>query len=337
MRIDLVDRERERRERKQARRKRRVKPAAPFEAAVARPRLPAGAGKRAAAERKPRPAAAEPATKPPAATPKTVRARTQAAAKAAPTPAAKRTNWRFVLVKLVAGLGLAGLAALAVHVSTAPQFFVYSATVAGSRHVSAEAIYQAAGIHEQNILWVRAKEVEEKVGRLQGIKAVRVECGLPAQVRIEVEERQPVVMWRALTQQRDWWLDEEGVVLPYHGDVNNTLFVVDSSPRELKEGDRLKPEGMVASVRQLATTLPNVGIFYYQDDRGLSFAQKGQSGEDWPVYVGTTEDLPHKIAILRTLTEYLRSQNIEPRYIDVRWADHPVYGAPHAPAIQPTG
>jgi len=63
-----------------------------------------------------------------------------------------------------------------------------------------------------------------------------VSCSLPAHVSIAVEEREPAVMWRLLVQVRDWWLDEEGVVLPYHGDVSNTVFVVDSSTPQLQKG-----------------------------------------------------------------------------------------------------
>jgi len=244
-------------------------------------------------------------------------------------PARRPVRWSVALLKTLALLILAGSIGLVVYGFTAPDFYVYSAAVSGAHHLKAEDIYLAAGIHEQSIFWVRPGQVEQVLGQLNGIKSVQVSCGLPAQVGIIVEEREPAVMWRLLVQERDWWLDEEGMVLPYHGDVSNTIFVVDSSTPQLREGDRIKPEGAVASVLQLAAALPQVEVFFYQADQGFSFVYISADGtQQWPVLVGTSEDLTHKIQILQRLTDYLAAHNIRPRYIDVRWADHPVYGAP---------
>jgi cell division septal protein FtsQ len=240
-----------------------------------------------------------------------------------------RIAWRSLLRRIPALLILAGLIGGVAYASTDAQFFVYQAHVRGAQHMAAEVIYQAAGIHEQNIFWIQPREVAQRIVQLDGIKAVRVQCSLPAKVLIEVEEREPMVMWRARAQDQDWWLDEEGVVLPYHGDVGSadTVFVVDSSERSLGVGMTIEPQDIVRSVLQLAAALPEISVFYYDADRGLSFMHSGDDGE-WPVYVGSSEDLTHKIEVMRVLTEYLVAQGIRPRYVDVRWADRPVFGKP---------
>jgi len=121
--------------------------------------------------------------------------------------------------------------------------------------------------------------------------------------------------------------------LPYHGDpyAEDTIFVVDYSQRLLEMGQLIQPEGIVSSVEQLDAALPGTQVFFYQADRGLAFHQQLGEGE-WPVYVGTSEDLVRKIQVLRALTDYLAANNIRPRYVDVRWADHPVYGQAAAEA-----
>ncbi len=245
----------------------------------------------------------------------------------APSPTLRRIRWRVVLARMPVVLVLTGLIAGIAYASTDAKFFVYDAQIVGARHLEAEAIYDAAGVDEQNIFWIQPQEVARRIGEMEGIRAVGVRCSLPAQVTIDVEEREPIVMWRALTQEKDWWLDEEGVVLPYHGDVRSpeTIFVVDSSERHLQVGDLLEPEDMVGSVRQLAAALPEIKVFFFQADRGLSFSHQVNGGE-WPVYVGSSEDLPRKIQVVQVLTDYLVTHNIRPRYVDVRWADHPVYG-----------
>lgn len=243
------------------------------------------------------------------------------------SPGRRGIRWRSIALRFPIVVVLVVLIGLAVYASTDAQFFVYGAQIAGVQHLRVEDIYQAATVHEQNIFWIDPQAVAKRVVNLDGIKAARVRSELPALVTIEVEEREPVVMWRATSQEEDLWLDGDGVVLPYHGDVESPdmIFVVDYSERHLQVGDRIEPDGIVQSALQLAATVPGVKVFVYQPGWGLSFTQGTDQGE-WPVHVGTSEDLPRKIQVLQALTDYLRSNNVHPRYVDVRWADHPVYG-----------
>jgi hypothetical protein len=316
VRIDLADKEESRRRRKKGRRSGKRRRSQSFETAITLPQIQTG--QRSQKGRTPARAS------------RAERQRRTIEAKA--KPAAKRIEWRRFWRRfpvLVMALGLIGLAA---YVSIDSRFFVYGAQITGAKHLETELIYQTAGVDEQNIFWIDPQEVAERIIELDGIRAVHVRCDLPAAVSIEVQEREPLVLWRALAQERDWWLDREGVVLPYHGDVHSpdTVFVVDYSDRHMEVGDHIEPKGTVQSVLQMAVAVPQAEVFYYQADRGLSFSQRVEGGE-WPVYVGTSEDLPRKIQVVQALTEYLVANNIQPRYVDVRWADHPVYGKQEAP------
>ncbi|MGD8623853.1 MAG: FtsQ-type POTRA domain-containing protein [Anaerolineae bacterium] len=234
-----------------------------------------------------------------------------------------------LLRRLPAILILAGLVSALIYTSLDSRFFVYEAEILGAQHLGPARIYEASGIHEQNIFWLHPAQVARRIAQLDGVKDVRVRCGLPARVTIEVEERQPRILWRVLAQQRDWWLDAEGLVLPYHGDVDSpdTVFVVDSSQRTLKVGQRVEPQTLAPSVLELAQGLPGARLFYYDADRGLSFTQHVDGGA-WPVYVGSSDDLQLKIQVMQALNAYLVPNGINPRYVDVRWPDHPVYGRP---------
>ncbi len=250
--------------------------------------------------------------------------------------ASRVRRWHLVSLKILALVVVLGLGAVTAYASVDTKFFVYEGRIVGARHSDAVEIYKTAGVHEQSIFWLDPQQVAERVIQLDGIKAVRVRLELPSSVTIEVEEREPAVMWRATRQQKDWWLDREGVVLPYHGDVNSPemVFVVDKAERDLKEGDHIQPAGIVQSVLQLAAAVPGIRVFYHEPDRGLSFTQQVAGGE-WPVYVGTSRDLPRKIQVMQALTSYLQGNNIRPNYVDVRWADHPVYGK--TPSEEPAG
>jgi len=239
----------------------------------------------------------------------------------------KGIHWRALLRGLPAVAILTVLIGLLAYTCIDARFFVYEAHVVGSRYVKAEQIYEIAGVHEQNIFWIQPRKVAERIARLPGIKSARVRCDLPAKVTITVDERKPIILWRTLAHGGDWWLDKEGTVLPYHGDTDSpeTIFVVDSSDRQLEEGDSIQPREIVQWVQQLAAALPGARIFYYQGDRGLNFIQE-VAGHKWPVYVGDGEDLPRKIQAVQALTDYLATHHTYPTYVDVRWPDLPVFG-----------
>ncbi len=320
MHINLVERDAKKHTKRKRRRiLRRRKRSRTFETAIAQPQI------RKRRRTKPRP----------------TRPRAERKAKAERRRVRWTISWRVLLVRLPTALVLLGLIALLAYVSTDAKFFVYEAQIVGAHHLKAKAIYETAGVHEQSIFWIEPQQVAERIARLHGVKTVRVQTALPARVFIEVEERDPAVMWRALSQEKDFWLDAEGVVLPYHGDIDDTIFVVDSSQRTLSVGDRIEPRDIVASVQQLAAGLPGINLFFYDAERGLSFRQdfgelsRAEAGDrQWPVYVGTSEDLPRKIQATQTLTDYFSVKGIKPTYVDVRWADHPVY---HVPPGEATG
>jgi hypothetical protein len=229
--------------------------------------------------------------------------------------------WVLLILFLILGV--------AAYASSDERFFVYDARISGVQHLDPQAIYSAAGVDKQSIFWIDPQRVAESIARVQGVKAVHVRLALPSAVTIEVEERQPVVLWRSSAQKRDWWLDSEGVVLPYHGDPSAaaTIFVVDYSDRQLEAGTQIQPADVASSVLQMAASLSGVRVFFYDADRGLYFTQQAHIGE-WPVYVGDCGDLARKIQVAELLSKHFEDHNLQPAYVDVRWADRPVYRLP---------
>jgi cell division septal protein FtsQ len=246
---------------------------------------------------------------------------------ALPQSARRKFRWRIAVARVLVFLVLIGLAASIVYGATAEEFFIYDAQIVGIKHLQPGEVYQVAEVHEQNIFWIDPEAVAERVSKLVGVKDVHVRCILPAQVEISVEECKPIVMWRSESLARDLWLDLDGIVLPYHGVLTDTIFVVDASEQAVEVGDQIQPEGIVRSLQQLDAALPEVEVFFFQADRGLSFTQRMDKAT-WPVYMGDSEDLPRKIQVLHALNKYLKARKIRPRYVDLRRADYPVYGKP---------
>jgi len=337
VRINLVGDSRTEKRRKKGRKRRSIRRSRGYDFAVS---MPQAVSRRPGARKRVKDAARKVGRKPDRGQAKRTRTarnraerqqRMQLAADASSAGILQRIEWKSARWRLLALAVLAVLIGAVVYTSSDYGFFVYrdQTRIEGVRFLQEDEIFAASGVNEQNIFWIDPGEVAKRIAALNGVKAVRVRCDLPTLVTIEVEEREPVVMWRSTSQEQDFWLDEAGEVLPYHGDVNSPdmVFVVDYGERHLKVGDRIEPEGIVQSVLGLAAALPGEQVYYYQPDRGLSFTHR-VSGGQWPVYVGTSDDLARKIQVVQALTEYLVANNVGPRYVDVRWPEHPVYGQP---------
>lgn len=250
-------------------------------------------------------------------------------------PLLRRIPWRSFTPRIPALILLMATLALGIYGSSSATFFVYEAQIQGNRHINTERIFEASGVNEQHILWVDPRDVVQKVSQIPGVKSVNVRLSFPAHVLIQVTEREPVIMWRTMSVGGDWWLDEEGWVLPYHGDTENpdTIYVIDWSDRQLGPGVRLDPPDLVQGVKEMAEALPGIRLFYYQQDRGLNFIQERDQFK-WPVYVGDGQDLTLKIRSVQALSDYLLAHGIYPGFIDVRWPELPVFGEPGVSAME---
>ena len=316
MRINFVDRDKDKKKRRKTSNHRRRRRTRSYHSAIAQPQIQ---DRRSARTRRP--------------SARQRQARTQVRAEQREQrthpPIWTLIRWRAVGLRVPGILVLAGLIAVIVYGSTDAKFFVYDAEISGNRYVNCGEIYRLSDVHEQHIFWIQPEEVAERITQIPGIKGVRVRSSLPGKVSIQVVEREPLIVWRTLAHGGDWWLDDEGIVLPYGGDAKgpDTIYVVDSSMRQLEHGDRIEPVEIVDWVQQLAAALPGARVFYYQEDRGLHFSQE-KLGLPWPVYVGDGENLTRKIQAVQALNDYLTTNNIQAAFVDVRWPDLPVYGKP---------
>lgn len=197
-------------------------------------------------------------------------------------------------------------------------FYVYSAAVEGNHAVPVEEIFAASELDGQSIFWVHPSRTAEAIARLPDIKAVEVECRLPARVTIHIVERQARVVWQWQDQQ--FWVDDHGVVLPPRGALPDALVVQDTSAASPRPGGRVDAQAVTAA-QQLRDLRPALRAVRYDPDRGLVLESDG----GWPVYLGVGDDVARKLAILAALEADLAKQGIAPAYIDLRYPERPTY------------
>jgi cell division septal protein FtsQ len=212
-------------------------------------------------------------------------------------------TWALILLLTAAGFSVA-------QIFTSYQFYVYDAEIIGNQRVSSEAIYTASNVDKTNIFWVRASQIARQVETLPGIAAAKVQVRLPNHVRIEVQERPPVLVWQ--TDKQTTWVSNDGAVVANLGDAPN-LTLVDSDGTMTADSGRLR-QNIVSAVLLVRNQYPNLTQLYYGSREGIYF----RAQEGWTVYLGDGGKTAEKLTLLRAMVAQIASQPVKPKVIDLR-------------------
>ena len=219
---------------------------------------------------------------------------------------------------LSAGLLLVLLLVLG-YLFTAPRFTVRSATVRGNRLVDAALIFRASGLQGKNVFRVNTAAAARAIEELPYVKRAHVWVRLPAKVAIVVEEYTPRWVW--VSGGERFWIDEAGNVLPYGGELEGSITVVDRSGQPLAAGSRLAPE-LIETLQALHFLMPELSQVTYDPTVGFVV----EAGPGWPVRIGRTpEHLATKVTILERLVTELSRRGADVAFIDLRFPERPYY------------
>ena len=198
-------------------------------------------------------------------------------------------------------------------------FYNYPIEIEGDKLLGEEAIKERCGLEYYHIFFVNSKKCERKLLKMVEIKKAHVSVSFPARIRIYLEEREPVIEW--VSGGKRFWLDEEGVFMEYRHPLPNLLLIVDESGTLIRPGDKLHRMTLEAAL-QLRNLGISEGEIHYHPDEG--FILINPSG--YPVFLGIDASLMEaRLEAYIRLRDYLRVRGINPRYIDVRSPEAPVY------------
>ena len=197
-------------------------------------------------------------------------------------------------------------------------FYIYGADVQGNRLVTAQDVYGRSGLDGRNVLLVNAREAERLIADVPFIKSARVTVGLPAHVQIDVEERQPIVVWQVAGNR--YGLAEDGTVVPPEG-LPPDAPTVQAEGQPLKYGTKLSAE-LVAVARHVRQLVPDAKSIVYSQERGIGIMTEG----NWPVYFGMKDDaIAARVSVLNGLLQQFKQQKIQPEFVDLSLASRPYY------------
>lgn len=168
---------------------------------------------------------------------------------------------------------------------------------------------------------------------------LKLSIGLPAAVKMQVVERQPIIAWVHRGEER--WLDETGVLFPPRGEPAQPLLRVESddlplvvSPAQdipddsgelavsaLVEPEKLSPD-LVKVVMSMRAYLPEGSTLVYSAERGFGWADP----RGWQVYFGgKLQDVDQKLVVYQAIVNELTARGIQPALISVEYLHAPYY------------
>ena len=220
-------------------------------------------------------------------------------------------------------------------------FQVSAINLRGAERLTAETMLSQLDLAGTSIIEIEPEEVKARVEDIiPAVKNARVSVSLPAGLTIQVEERDPTILW--IQESASHWIDAEGVMFPVFGEaeVAQTVAAAGDPPAapdvftaevddETGEINHLLEVSLprttakfVETILSLTEFIPEGSMLQYNPQFGLGW----QDPNGWLVYFGQdTQNMDTKLAEYQQILAVLEEQNIIPAIISLEFLHAPFY------------
>jgi hypothetical protein len=225
---------------------------------------------------------------------------------------------------------LAALLGLIYGMYTSDAYLVKKVTISGNQRIQADELEMALGIWNQPSFTINPAQVEYNLlASYPELVSVQVYIDLPADIRIQVVERLPVLVWEQAGQIT--WVDAQGYAFPPRGFVEGMAVVyANGTPAlpanvDVSQGIGARPFLMpefARAIASLAPSIPEGASLVYDPKYGLGW----QDPLGWQVYFGHSGDnMQVKLNVYLSMVDYLMKREIQPALISVEYPSAPFY------------
>ena len=219
--------------------------------------------------------------------------------------------WRFShYIALLLMLG--GLAALG-YLFTDVNFQVAIPHVSGNNYLDAELIQQQADVAGENIFLINPAHIAAKLTTfIPQVEEAKIRLGLPNQVVILIQERQPVLVYSRGDNIQ--WASNDGHLFPMTQPRDDLPLLVDEDGSATTDGAMLNP-GIWDAIQEISANIPEIKEYHYREVYGLFFI----SPEGWRVYLGDGENMQKKLATWQIIRQQILQENRPVKKVDLRY------------------
>jgi cell division septal protein FtsQ len=233
-------------------------------------------------------------------------------------------GWRMMSFLIVVALS-----AFLYHLWSSPQYHVQATQIKGLQRISTQDVNAVLNVNGESIFSVSAGELRKRLKQaFPEFSSVDVSVSLPGEVAVQVEERQPILVWRQ--EGRTTLVDANGVSFPMR-DQNTPLppVTVDAhgSPPvqdvELNDNamEQFMPVEMVSAILSMSAQAPKNTPIMFDPQRGLGW----KDTQGWEVYFGDMSNMDMKLRLYKSILSKLDDEDVMPALISVEHVHLPYY------------
>ncbi len=240
-----------------------------------------------------------------------------------------RVGWR--LLSFFMAVILSGLL---YHLMTSPQYRVREITVHGAARLSDDSISRALLVYDKPIFMIQPEAVEQQLFRtFPGLVSAAVFVNFPAQINVEIAEREPVIVWEMETQSQ--WIDPLGMAFPPRGEAANLVRVVATAapPAPIILEDEIDPEDGESQRPFMPVDLVEaILVLKGQAPEGIPIIFDGAHGfgwrdpNGWVVYFGVdSAEMSAKLNMYEAIVRQIKTEGIKPVLISMEYLHGPYF------------
>jgi cell division protein FtsQ len=233
-------------------------------------------------------------------------------------------GWRLVSAMLAALLIF-----LLYYAWTAPFFIVQKVDVSGLTRLSEQSVNAQLDLAGKPVFVMNPVQIKKTlVYSFPEFISVDVRVKFPNTVKVSVEERVPILVWRQ--DGNSILVDANGYAFPVRGttDIEPSLVVEATSPPpspgmtdQQETLVRFLPVEMVSGILSMSALTPQNTPIIYDSQHGLGWKDK----KGWEVYFGDMRDIDMKLNVYKAIISELKQEKIEPVLISVEFVHAPYY------------
>jgi hypothetical protein len=208
-------------------------------------------------------------------------------------------------------LGIAAWGLWTIYTST--DFQVTRPELTGIEYLSPSRVRTIAGVTGRSIFDVDPNQVLEILESLPEIEFATVDVQWPNKVLIQIEEREPVLVWNDAGQ--TWLLSADGLAF-YMRDSIPGLFYVHSLTSVLELDEPLEPaieKEKIKAAYDLCLLLQAQNPLLYDQHYGFGF----RDDRGWIAYFGTSGDMAVKLKIYNEIADKLAKEGYPATLVSV--------------------
>lgn len=210
-----------------------------------------------------------------------------------------------------------------------PFFRIQVVEYEGLQRLTLNDVNMVLNLTDEPVIFVDPVQISQTLQQaFPELASIEVQVGLPASVKIIVEERQPLIVWSEAPGAESVWIDLEGTVFPARGTINEPLIEVyaESIPMMTADKDQTTLAQVdpvfITAVQAVRQFIPAEVALVYDTQRG--FGWKDETG--WQVYLGKNlVDIDQKLLVYKALSEHLQAAGVKPILISVEYVNSPYY------------